>query len=88
VFLLEEELAMLAYQNKLTNEQRIESDRKNDALASSVTAESHTDCAWCLAEQGLAFGNGSHGICARHEIGILQQYQERRAAALTGQYSG
>jgi hypothetical protein len=78
---------MLAYRNKLASEQRIERDRKNNALTSAVTAGSHTDCAWCLAEQGLAFGDGSHGICARHEIGLLQQYQEHRAAALTGQHS-
>ena len=77
----EEELVMFANQNKLANEQRIERDRKNDALTSSVMAESSTDCAWCLAEQGLEAGNGSHGICARHEAGILQQYQAHRAAA-------
>lgn len=83
--MLEEESVMFANQNGLASEQRIERDRKNDAVTSSVTAGSNTACAWCLAEQGLELGNGSHGICARHEAGILQQYQQHRAAvALAG----
>jgi hypothetical protein len=35
-------------------------------------------CAWCLIEQGLELGNGSHGICRRHASRILQQRKERR----------
>jgi hypothetical protein len=34
-------------------------------------------CAWCLSEQGLDFGNGSHGICPQHAASLLQQYRER-----------
>jgi len=40
------------------------------------------DCAWCLAEQNIPAGNGSHGICPRHEAVFLQHAhrsrQERR----------
>ena len=35
-------------------------------------------CAWCLSEQGLAFGEGSHGICKEHADGFLTQWRERR----------
>ncbi|HLG77067.1 MAG TPA: hypothetical protein VKV29_09605 [Chthonomonas sp.] len=38
-----------------------------------------TDCAWCLAEQGLELGNGSHGICDYHSAQFWQAYQDRRA---------
>jgi hypothetical protein len=36
-------------------------------------------CAWCLCEQGLELGNGSHGICPQHATWLLQQYRERNA---------
>ena len=36
-------------------------------------------CAWCLAEQGLDFGHGSHGICPQHAASLLQQSRERTA---------
>jgi hypothetical protein len=36
-------------------------------------------CAWCLAEAGQPAGEGSHGICTRHEDEILQRARERRA---------
>ncbi len=35
-------------------------------------------CAWCLAEQGLAFGEGSHGICSFHAEQMLHAQRERR----------
>ena len=38
------------------------------------------ECAWCLAEQGLEPGNGSHGICVQHAAGLLQQWRERHAS--------
>ena len=39
-----------------------------------------TVCAWCLAEQGIAFDPAdSHGICAYHSAQVLQSYHERKA---------
>jgi hypothetical protein len=34
-------------------------------------------CAWCLSEQGIELGGGSHGICTRHASWLLQKYRER-----------
>ena len=36
-------------------------------------------CAWCLSEQGLAFGEGSHGICQEHANSFLSQWKEHRS---------
>jgi len=36
------------------------------------------DCAWCLQEQGMAAGNGSHGICSRHAEEAYAHYKEAR----------
>lgn len=30
-------------------------------------------CAWCLREQMLPFGSGSHGICAKHAAIVRAQ---------------
>jgi hypothetical protein len=43
------------------------------------TGQEPPQCAWCLAEQGLDFGNGSHGICPQHATLLLQQSRERSA---------
>jgi hypothetical protein len=40
-------------------------------------SEWNVDCAWCLAEQGRAAGEGSHGICPYH---AEQVYQAHRAS--------
>lgn len=37
-------------------------------------------CAWCLAEQGIEMGNGSHGICTRHAAEVVRQHRERKSA--------
>ena len=37
------------------------------------------ECAWCLAERGVAPGTGSHGICPFHAAQIIEQSQKRRA---------
>ena len=29
-------------------------------------------CAWCLQEQGLPLGSGSHGICQFHRDQLMQ----------------
>ena len=36
-------------------------------------------CAWCLSEQGLELGSGSHGICTQHASWLLQQYRGRNS---------
>ncbi len=37
-------------------------------------------CAWCLEEQGIEQGEGSHGICNPHADVLLQAHKARRAA--------
>lgn len=42
-------------------------------------------CAWCLSEQGIVAGEGSHGICKRHANALLLQQREmRRRIAVKG----
>jgi hypothetical protein len=36
-------------------------------------------CAWCLSEQGLPAGEGSHGICRMHAGRLLLQRRARIA---------
>jgi hypothetical protein len=36
-------------------------------------------CAWCLSEQGVAAGEGSHGICKKHADSFLVQWRENRS---------
>lgn len=33
-------------------------------------------CAWCLSEQGIPAGEGSHGICRAHADRMLVQRRE------------
>lgn len=41
------------------------------------------NCAWCMKEQGIPFGEGSHGICTRHaDIARRSAKQRRRAKML------
>jgi hypothetical protein len=40
--------------------------------------EYRIDCAWCLDEQGLPLGNGSHGICSPHAIKVLKDWQDSK----------
>ncbi len=35
-------------------------------------------CAWCLSEQGIPAGEGSHGICKKHANWLLQQRRKLR----------
>jgi homoaconitase/3-isopropylmalate dehydratase large subunit len=35
-------------------------------------------CAWCLSEQGMAVGDGSHGICTAHADWLIKQWRARR----------
>ena len=36
-------------------------------------------CAWCLREQGMPLGSGSHGICARHAVEVRQERRRRQS---------
>lgn len=36
------------------------------------------DCAWCLDEQRLPHGNGSHGICPFHAVKVLEDWQDSK----------
>ncbi|WP_220196546.1 hypothetical protein [Ktedonospora formicarum] len=40
-------------------------------------------CAWCLCEQGLELGNGSHGICPRHAELLLQRHRAHHVCCLS-----
>lgn len=40
-------------------------------------------CAWCLSEQGIAAGEGSHGICKQHADNFLIQWREHRSRHIT-----
>jgi hypothetical protein len=56
-------------------------DAQGLALAQSDETsyeEYRTDCAWCLDEQGLPLGNGSHGICSLHAIKVLKDWQDSK----------
>ena len=50
------------------------------ALPVVMTAASTNLCAWCLKEQGVPAGEGSHGICAFHHAHMLLQVARRKAA--------
>jgi hypothetical protein len=49
-------------------------DSQNLAASTGMVAESAwmIQCAWCLQEQGLPFGPGSHGICPFHRDQLMQ----------------
>ena len=36
-------------------------------------------CAWCLQEQGLPLGPGSHGICSFHRDQLIQDRRSKQA---------
>ena len=50
----------------------------NNWQTNSFAAWQSPCCAWCLCEQGIEMGEGSHGICSRHADELLLQYKERR----------
>ncbi len=35
-------------------------------------------CIWCLREQGLPAGTGSHSICTPHKNAVLATYREKK----------
>ena len=40
-------------------------------------------CAWCLSEQGIPAGEGSHGICKKHANKLLLQQRKIRSRRIT-----
>jgi hypothetical protein len=40
-------------------------------------------CAWCLSEQGIPAGEGSHGICKKHANWLLLQRRTLRNRRIT-----
>ena len=49
----------------------------DDHLLNSDIAVWHAPlCAWCLSEQGIPAGEGSHGICRQHANGLLLQQRK------------
>jgi hypothetical protein len=36
------------------------------------------ECAWCLQEQGLPLGPGSHGICLFHRDQLMQDRRSKQ----------
>jgi hypothetical protein len=43
-----------------------------------LSVERAMPCAWCLSEQGIPAGEGSHGICKMHVDRIFIQWREKR----------
>ena len=43
-----------------------------------VWDDESTECAWCLAHQGLPMGEGSHGICETHADIMRTKSQMRK----------
>jgi hypothetical protein len=52
----------------------------DDLFRQIITASQNPRCAWCLCEQGIDLGSGSHGICALHADQMRRQLRSRRAA--------
>jgi hypothetical protein len=48
--------------------------------ADLATNAEQSACAWCLREQGLPMGHGSHGICTMHAARLLAEHRARKEA--------
>jgi hypothetical protein len=66
-------------QNTLTQRQA-RSLGKSSSLHNNVMPQHKPQCAWCLSEQDIEPGNGSHGICVQHAAFLLKQWRERNAS--------
>lgn len=73
-------------QNTLTQEQA-RSLGESSSLYNNIMLQHESQCAWCLSEQGLEPGNGSHGICEQHAACLLKQWRERHVSRYQ-QYQG
>lgn len=47
-------------------------------IPNDIIAGVAVPCAWCLHEQGLPAGEGSHGICRQHADQLLIQWRKQR----------
>ena len=54
-------------------------EQRTTTPASPISDTEERECAWCLAERGVAPGTGSHGICPFHAAQIIEQSRKRRA---------
>ena len=45
-------------------------------------------CAWCLSEQGIPAGEGSHGICKMHARGLVLQLRKLRSSRIATSVQG
>ena len=64
---------MLTYQNTIEQEKSPIGDQP---FNSDISVWQGPLCAWCLSEQGIEAGEGSHGICAVHADWLLKQWRE------------
>lgn len=65
---------MFTGQNTIEQKQELRDDQpfdSNDSVQNLL-------CAWCLSEQGIPAGEGSHGICSKHANWLLLQQKLRR----------
>ena len=63
-----------------TREQKQETCLRDDPPFNSEHPVWHRPlCAWCLSEQGLSAGEGSHGICDKHANWLLLQHRKLRS---------
>ena len=68
---------MFTIQN--AREQKQEKCLRDDHLFKGGIPVWHTPvCAWCLSEQNLPAGEGSHGICKMHANRLLLQQRKLR----------
>ena len=50
---------------------------------SDITVDDGLLCAWCLSEQGLPAGEGSHDICTKHANGMVLQSRANQRSTIT-----
>jgi hypothetical protein len=60
-----------------TIERKQNGDLRDSQLNSGIAVWDRPLCAWCLSEQGIEAGKGSHGICTQHADQLLKQWRER-----------
>ena len=64
-------------------EQKQEKRLREDHPFSSVNPVWRSPlCAWCLSEQGIPAGEGSHGICKTHANWLLLQHRKLHSRRL------
>jgi hypothetical protein len=62
-----------------TIERKQEAYLRDDTFLNGDNPARHSPlCAWCLSEQGIPAGEGSHGICKNHANWLLLQQRKLR----------